>query len=147
MITRFRDKHAFLSNFYRSPVKAYGVLFPTAEHAFVAAKLQNPNTKQLLGIRNLYSPTDARSYGRHIKLRPDWEQVKVDMMRIILERKFYPDEMCQKLLDTGDQELIEGNYHGDYFWGKCKVGTEWKGRNQLGKLLMEIRERKINSCT
>ena len=41
-----------------------------------------------------------------------------------------------KLLDTGDTELIEGNNWHDTFWGVCKG----KGQNNLGKILMEVRK-------
>jgi len=40
------------------------------------------------------------------------------------------------LLQTGDEELIEGNKWGDRFWGVCKG----KGKNNLGKILMKIRD-------
>jgi hypothetical protein len=39
------------------------------------------------------------------------------------------------LLLTGDEELIEGNFWGDVFWGVCN-GV---GKNHLGKILMEVR--------
>jgi predicted NAD-dependent protein-ADP-ribosyltransferase YbiA (DUF1768 family) len=42
----------------------------------------------------------------------------------------------QKLLDTGTQTLVEGNWWGDVFWGVCK-GV---GSNHLGKLLMKLRK-------
>jgi predicted NAD-dependent protein-ADP-ribosyltransferase YbiA (DUF1768 family) len=40
------------------------------------------------------------------------------------------------LIDTGDQELIEGNWWGDVIWGVCNG----KGENHLGKILMEVRK-------
>ncbi|CAM0109837.1 hypothetical protein VPH166E361_0119 [Vibrio phage 166E36-1] len=43
-----------------------------------------------------------------------------------------------KLLDTSDVELVEGNWWGDKYWGVClKTG---EGENNLGKLLMKVRE-------
>jgi hypothetical protein len=59
------------------------------------------------------------------------------------------DEMLNRLLNTGDEELVEGNTWNDTFWG-CTRKTDgaWKGNNMLGKLLMEIREnyRADNYC-
>lgn len=50
---------------------------------------------------------------------------------------FWPfsPELRQRLLDTGAEELIEGNYWGDRFWGVCAGSSA----NHLGKLLMKIR--------
>jgi predicted NAD-dependent protein-ADP-ribosyltransferase YbiA (DUF1768 family) len=57
-------------------------------------------------------------------------------MRELLRQKFAkPSILADRLIDTGNCQLIEGNYWGDTFWGVCKG----KGENWLGKLLMEIR--------
>ncbi len=50
-------------------------------------------------------------------------------------------ELAQKLINTGDAELIEKNYWHDYFWGECNG----KGENWLGKILMQIRKNIGNS--
>jgi predicted NAD-dependent protein-ADP-ribosyltransferase YbiA (DUF1768 family) len=59
-------------------------------------------------------------------------------MRECLVAKFGQNpELMQLLKDTGDSILIEGNSWGDQFWGVCNsVGKNW-----LGKLLMEIRDK------
>ena len=41
------------------------------------------------------------------------------------------------LLSTGDNEIVE-NAPGDYYWG---CGADGSGRNMLGRILMETRER------
>ena len=58
------------------------------------------------------------------------------MYDICFKKFSQSEELKKKLLDTGDQELIEGNYWNDTFWGVC----EGKGQNHLGKILMQIRE-------
>jgi predicted NAD-dependent protein-ADP-ribosyltransferase YbiA (DUF1768 family) len=45
-------------------------------------------------------------------------------------------ELRVKLLNTGDLQLVEGNYWGDTFWGVCNG----KGENHLGKILMRVRK-------
>ena len=45
-------------------------------------------------------------------------------------------ELAEKLLATGEQELVEGNNWNDTFWGMCRG----KGKNMLGNILMKIRE-------
>ena len=68
-------------------------------------------------------------------LRPDWEEVKVQVMRELLYAKFSEEPLRGMLKATGDQHLEEGNNWGDTFWGVCRG----RGENWLGKLLMEVR--------
>src|SRR3546814_7580821 len=73
---------------------------------------------------------------RHLR-RPDWDDVKVQIMRRILHEKASQHEYVRrKLLATGDRELIEDSWRDD-FWG---WGPNKDGKNQLGKLWMEVRE-------
>ena len=68
--------------------------------------------------------------------RTDWDLIKVDIMKEILREKAHQHEYVRrKLLATGDRELVENSWRDD-FWG---WGPNKDGRNQLGKLWMEIR--------
>ncbi|MBK9336371.1 MAG: NADAR family protein [Lewinellaceae bacterium] len=59
-------------------------------------------------------------------------------MRECLELKFSQEPFLTWLLETGDANLQEGNTWSDTFWGvDLETGA---GENNLGKLLMEIRE-------
>jgi ribA/ribD-fused uncharacterized protein len=139
-IQRFEGEHDFLSNFYESPVVLKGRLFPTAEHAYQAAKTLDP--EEQASIQAARTPGLAKRIGRKAPLRPDWEQVKVRVMAAVLEAKFYPgSELAERLLLTGGRHLMEGNTWGDTFWG-CELvaGNLWVGANTLGMLLMERRE-------
>jgi ribA/ribD-fused uncharacterized protein len=106
------------------------------EHYFQAQKF--PGTEHAENIRLAEKPAIAKRMGRSRKvtLRPDWEQVKDDVMRRAVRCKFetHP-ELRELLLSTGDEELVE-SAPGDYYWGCGKTGT---GRNMLGKILMEVR--------
>ncbi len=131
-ITRFFGKYSFLSNFYHTVVQLNGVDYPSVENAYQAAKLE----PQYREVFCRCSAGDAKTYGRRAGLRPDWEQVKLSIMEDLLRQKFtLGTRLASKLLETGTQELIEGNYWGDDFWGVCTS----KGQNHLGKLLMKIR--------
>lgn len=73
-------------------------------------------------------------------IRADWNKIKVDRMRAVLFAKFTQHEdLKQLLLRTGDATLIEGS-KTDAFWGAGKKGN---GKNMLGLLLMETREKII----
>ena len=137
MIDAFIKTNRFLSNFYPCKVTYEGITYPTTEHAFQAAKTLDQSLRKT--IANLPQPSEAKKEGRNLQLRPDWEKIKVQVMRELLLLKFSDPELKKKLLATGKEELIEGNWWGDTFWGVCK-GT---GQNMLGKLLMEIRDKWI----
>ena len=126
VIDSFTGEYRFLSNFYPS--------IPIVEYEYQAAKTDEPHQKDW--IRSARTPGEAKRRGRRVHMRSDWEQVKVDVMLFLLRMKFSIPELKQKLLETGDTELTEGNTWGDTFWGVCN-GV---GENNLGKLLMKVRE-------
>ena len=133
MIRIFSGTNRFLSNFYYHDGW-------TVEHLFQAAKTFDDVKK----ARILSAPTAAKAKreGRSAVLRPDWEDVKEEVMLQLLRKKFAIPQMRRKLLDTGHQELEEGNYWHDNEWGNCycmKCRTI-AGKNKLGKLLMQVRE-------
>jgi len=134
-IKSFKGKDvAFLSNFYSVIVKYNGIEFPSVEHAFQASKCLDENVQRQFRI--IPTPGEAKRFGKKVKLREDWEIVKVSIMEDLLKQKFSQKELKNKLLETGNLELIEGNNHGDTFWGQ----VNGQGENMLGKLLMKIRD-------
>lgn len=140
MIDCFDGEFAFLSNFYESPIKYNGtVTMPTVEHYFQAAKASEP--LDFLKIAAADTPGQAKRLGRKCKLRADWEDVKMNVMREALRKKFSDPELKAKLLATGDQRLKEGNTWHDNFWGVCYCDRcqDIMAYNHLGKLLMELR--------
>ncbi|MCY4013451.1 MAG: NADAR family protein [Gammaproteobacteria bacterium] len=133
-IDRFIGEYAFLSNFHRASFAWAGVEWTTAEHAFQASKTLDDEQRERVRIAR--SPGAAKRLGRRVDLRPDWEDVKDDLMLEVLEAKYAVPELRAGLLATGDAVLIEGNTWGDRYWGVC----DGRGRNQLGVTLMRIRE-------
>jgi ribA/ribD-fused uncharacterized protein len=82
----------------------------------------------------------AARMGRDRKrpLRKDWETVKEDIMRDALYAKFTQhSDLHELLLSTGDALLVE-HTRNDRYWGDGGDGT---GRNRLGLLLVELREK------
>lgn len=135
MISSFRDEYFFLSNFYPVEIKLDGIVYPNAESAFQAQKTLDVEERRKFSM--LRNPVQAKRLGRKVKLRDDWEEVKLDIMTKIVSQKFLQHpHLIEMLLQTGDEELIEGNKWGDQFWGVCKD----KGENHLGKILMKIRD-------
>ena len=133
-IDNFREEYFFLSNFYPSKVKYDGIEYLNSEAAFQAQKCSRRSDR--LEFENL-NPSEAKRLGRKVKIREDWEIVKLDIMRNIIREKFNQNpDITLKLIETGDNYLEEGNTWGDIIWGVCNG----KGKNLLGKILMEIRE-------
>lgn len=135
-ITSFSGSYRFLSNFYRVPSGFLyeGVRYTTVEHAFQSAKTLDPTWKKK--IQCAPTPDRAKALGKRCPLRPDWEAVKIPIMRELLFLKFRADFLLRcSLISTGDALLIEGNYWGDRTWGVC----DGQGENHLGKLLMQVR--------
>ena len=140
MIDKFDGKYEFLSNFYPSKVTYCGVIYPTVEHAFQAAKTLEFNER--LEILNASSPGKAKRLGRKCALRKDWEEIKDDVMYKCIKSKFQNPELQKLLLETGEEHLVEGTVWHDNYWGNCscKKCENIQGRNQLGKTLMKVRE-------
>ena len=140
MITEFDGKYAFLSNFYPSTFTHDGIEYPTVEHFFQAAKTLDIKEKK--AFATAATPGQAKRMGRKVQLRSDWEKVKEYYMELGLRLKFENPSLRQKLLETGSNELIEGNSWHDNEWGSCDCSRcqNIAGKNKLGKLLMKLRE-------
>lgn len=135
MINSFRDKYRFLSNFYPCRVNYFGTIYNSSEHAYMAAKTHDVGWKWK--IVQAQTPGQAKRLGRQAPLRPDWEQLKFSIMSGIVFAKFHQNpDLLKLLLETGDQELVEGNTWGDTVWGVC----DGKGTNWLGIILMRVRK-------
>ena len=132
-IDNFRGDFSFLSNFYEATIYVDGERYRSVEHAYQAHKTLDPWSRRL--VRLAPSAAEAKKLGKSVPLRKDWDDVKVDLMRSFIRKKFENPFLRPLLLATGDVELIEGNTFGDTFWGVCR-GT---GQNVLGKILMEVR--------
>lgn len=115
-----------------------GEKYPTAEHAFQAAKCINKNDRER--IRDAKNPSIAKRLGRSVHLRSDWELEKVNIMENILKIKFHEKKLRDSLVDTKDSKLIEQNEWHDMYWGVCTCAKHMQyGKNMMGELLMKIR--------
>lgn len=121
----------FLSNFYPFLIVFNGFAFRSAEHAYQADKCEY--AKDFDKIRFADTPGRAKRMGRKVKMRQDFNPDEV--MYNVLVCKYSYQEMRDKLLMTGDMELVEENTWNDTYWGVCN-GV---GENKLGKMLMQIR--------
>jgi ribA/ribD-fused uncharacterized protein len=130
-IAGFRGKYFFLSNFFPTKVKVGDLTFENNEAAFQSYKSKNMESFCHL------NPSEAKRKGRRVQLRPDWEEIKADVMYMVVFAKFSQNQdLRDKLINTGDAELVEENNWGDRIWGT----VSGKGKNLLGKILMKVRD-------
>lgn len=128
----FRGERFFLSNMSPCRIEHAGLVFGSVEAAFQASKCVSAEARaRFVGL----SGSEAKRLGRLVELRPDWDSRKDGFMLFWLRRKFADPVLARRLLDTGDEELVEHNTWGDTYWGVCR-GV---GQNRLGKLLMHVR--------
>lgn len=133
-----QGEYGGLSNFSSYGFELDGKYWKTSEHYFQAQKFAG--TEHAEAVRLAKTPKQAAEIGRDRQrpLRPDWEEVKEDVMLRALLAKFSAHaDLRTMLLGTGDEEIIEDAPY-DYYWGIGKAGT---GKNRLGKILMDVRAR------
>jgi hypothetical protein len=132
-IASFTGKYHFLSNFHLSDVSYDGVVYPTVEHAYQAAKTVDLEERKK--ISECRTPGQAKRLGKKLTLRENWDGMKLDVMKELLVKKFKAGPLKEALIDTRHLHLIEGNKWNDTYWGMCNG----EGENHLGRLLMEVR--------
>lgn len=137
-IIEFKDEYKFLSNFYTCAIEFEGVIYPTVENAYQAAKTENINHRRPFAA---CTPAQAKKLGKYLTLRDNWEYEKATYMLNLVSQKFKDPVLAQRLLDTGEDILIEGNYWHDNYWGMCTCEKckETLYINTLGKILMAVR--------
>lgn len=141
MITEFKGKTRWLSNFTLCPISLDGRIYPSTEHAYMSQKNHSIEWKEFCSSPST-SCIDVKKAGSKIELREDWENIKFSVMESILRQKFNKQPFKDQLILTGSEEIQEGNTWGDTLWG-IDLNTG-KGQNMLGKLIMKIRNELIN---
>jgi hypothetical protein len=133
-IQGFFNNYRFLSNFYPSPIVYEGIVYPTVEHAYQAAKTSERLLKQR--IASMATPAEAKRAGKTL-YRVGWHNVSLQIMKDLVRLKFtINSDLKYMLLMTNDAYLEETKQWHDTFWGVC----EGVGENHLGKILMKIRK-------
>lgn len=127
---QFRNKYAFLSNFHFSPITIGNYCFNNAEAAYQALKCKGYE-QRFVGL----NAKAAKALGRRLPMQEGWNDMRIDAMRYVLQQKFKNPQLMAQLQQI-EGHIQEDNYWNDTFWGVCN-GV---GENQLGKLLMEIRD-------
>lgn len=134
-IYEFEGPYRFLSNFWPCEIEWRGLVYPSVEAAYQAGKTLDLEERKKF---TQYTPQQAKRAGKALKLRPDWDMVKDQIMTYLVRKKFENPRLRKALLDTLDSELQEGNWWGDKYWG-ISPAQSGQGENKLGKILMAER--------
>jgi ribA/ribD-fused uncharacterized protein len=132
------DENFYLSNFYTASfIGEHDIKWKTSEHYYQAHKFLI-GSKTFSDIHKAKTPREAADIGRKEPCNiEEWDKIKDDVMRRALYFKFSQNEKIKNMLiATGDEDLIEASPI-DKYWG---WGPDKRGKNQLGYLLMELRE-------
>lgn len=145
----FTGSHRFLSNFYPAPVTYCGLVFPSVENAYQAAKFPDLGVYVLTAmfVDPARTPGDAKKLARSPELRgrmrPDWDVVRFAVMDELVTAKFANPALRAQLAATGGAALVEVNKWHDQTWGDCRCGKRPEcaapGLNALGRILEAVR--------
>lgn len=87
------NKYYVFSNFEGGAVCYDGIEYSCAESAYQAAKTLDETEKRCIAM---LPPGKAKRTGRHLVLRPDWEDIKVTVMYGVCLAKFTQHEELKK---------------------------------------------------
>lgn len=124
------------------PIFLSGIRISTSEALYQACRFpDDPDVQRL--IVDQMSPMTAKMKSKKYRdrTRPDWDDVRVNVMRWCLRIKLQNNwGKFGRVLDrTGGASIVEESTK-DEFWGaKPKEGGLLVGKNALGRLLMELR--------
>ncbi len=153
-----KDKYFEFSNYYESPVIIKGLTYPSVEHYYQASKFNDewykniiiksstPNKARVLANqetgggykwRTDLNEVIKESKEKGVKMRKDWDEMKLWFMMLGVLNKFKNNEKLKALLlSTENKKIIEDSPRDNY-WG---IGKDGKGENMLGRVLMCVRK-------
>jgi len=152
MITQFKGKYDFLDPAYYCLTEYDGVIYNSAEAAFLASQYDDPYFRSM--FRDPSLPIwRARGLAKRVQKRCDWTpELSLELIRQITLDKFSRSPNLRSLLlATRDERIVaENNWH-EQFWGCCICNTRpgkygrrdvcsVPGNNNLGRILMSVRD-------
>ena len=139
-----RESFGGLSNMAGGfPLLVNGIHIRTSEALYQACRFPHLPEVQWL-IIDQESPMAAKMKSKPYRhdSRPDWNRVRVSVMRWCLRVKLAQnwDDFSKLLLDTGYSPIVEHSRRDDFWGAKPLDERTLLGMNVLGRLLMELRE-------
>ena len=141
------------SNFAKTPMTVNGIEFACVEQLFHYIRLNNEEERSeyLKLIPNLKLKMKAKTFEKRGIERQDWKGIAVDVMRFCLNHKYQNSAEFRKVLsDSEGKSIVEDESNRKNrkkkpdSWGAVldAATNEYYGKNIMGRLLMELREKK-----
>jgi ribA/ribD-fused uncharacterized protein len=138
IINGFSGEHRFLSNFWPSPITYKGHKWPCVENAYQWAK--GGCLEGLVEDYQTLAPGKAKRFGKKLAVCENWDTKKVWVMLALSFAKYQQNpDLAEKLLATGNDDIVEFNSWGDVYWGQVLRNGKQVGENRLGRILMTVR--------
>lgn len=112
--------------------------FLSVEHAYLYYKYDAVDFRNKC-LSNIEA-SEIKKLSHNLKPTKNWNNVKLDIMYKLLKIKFSKEPFKSLLLNTENQNIVEGNNWDDTFWGVDVNSTPNYGENHLGRLIMKIRD-------
>lgn len=128
------------------PLSINGIPVRTSEAIYQACRFPHlPDVQRLIIEQTSPMTAKMRSKPYREQSRPDWDDARLPIMRWCLRAKLVQnwEKFSALLLATDEQPIVEDSRRDD-FWGAVACEDDPQtllGRNVLGRLLMELRER------
>lgn len=141
-----KTKEAFggLSNMASGfPLEVNGIHILTSEALYQACRFPHmPDIQRLIIDQRSPMTAKMKSKPHRDKSRPDWDRVRVAIMRWCLRVKLAQNwiDFGDLLMQTGDLPIVEQSRKDDFWGAKVEGDDTLVGMNVLGRLLMELRE-------
>lgn len=147
----FWGKEDVFSNFYFSPFRHQDLVFKWSEQAVMYRKAKLFGANRIAdAILKADSPDQCKKLGRSRQIPFDedvWVKNRERIYKEVLRDKFSYSKTREAILSTGDKILAEASPY-DQIWGiglreghpHAQIPSKWRGKNLLGKVLMEVRE-------
>ena len=133
-----REFYCF-DNFSSFKVEWNGYIYSTLEEAYQAASFMGSDEEIVERIKKSFSAHEAQkiAYENKDKRRPDWDDIKLDVMEELVRLKVEQNPYVKKKLLQTKNFLIEEDSPKDSYWG---CGQNRDGMNFLGKIWMKVRK-------
>ncbi|CAC5394457.1 unnamed protein product [Mytilus coruscus] len=146
----FYKRESPLSNFYAARFKVSGKWYTSTEQFYMYKKADHFNDQEVKAeILQETDPAKIKRLGRRVKIdAAEWERVSYDIMKRGIWAKFSSDKTLKRYLKSTYPKILAESSPTDLKWGTGYGQTDpnahdpklWRGRNLLGKALMEVRE-------
>ncbi|RYH00046.1 MAG: NADAR family protein [Alphaproteobacteria bacterium] len=125
------------------PLMIDRVRIRTSEALYQACRFPHmPDVQRMIVEETSPMTAKMRSKPYREKSRPDWDNVRVPIMRWCLRVKLVQNhaKFSALLLATGNRPIVEDSRKDEYWGARINDTGELFGKNVLGRLLMEIRQ-------